>query len=207
MPFSHLLMDPAERVAMEEKANEDRLAGAKASFSAQLMTHNTKVAITTMALGMTWGIGTIILLFFNGIILGAVAVDYTLAGQVPFLLGWLMPHGVIEIPAILIGGQAGLILASALIGWGQRVPLRGRLRAVGNDLLTLIGGVAVMLIWAGFVEAFLSQYHQPVIPYVAKIGFGVVELIVLVFWLSSCGLPRPGPQDSGAPRELMHATK
>ncbi len=190
MPFSHLLMDPAERVALEEKSDEDRLAGAKASFSAQLMTHNTQVAVTTMALGMTWGIGTIILLFFNGVILGAVAIDYMLAGQTPFLFGWLMPHGVIEIPAILIGGQTGLILARALIGWGKRVPMRARLRAIGNDMLTLIGAVALMLVWAGFVEGFLSQYHQPVIPYHVKIGFGLVELIVLVSWLGLGGWSR-----------------
>ena len=185
MPFSHLMMDPAERVAMEESAEKDRMSGAKATFSTELMTHNTRVAINTMALGMTWGIGTVIVLFFNGIMLGAVTLDYLLAGQAPFLLGWLMPHGVIEIPAILIGGQTGLILAHALIGWGKRVSLASRLRAVSGDLLTLIGGVAVMLIWAGFVESFLSQYHQPVVPYVAKIAFGVIELLLLIFWLNS----------------------
>ena len=44
-------------------------------------------------------------------ILGAVAVDYVADGQTRFLLGWLLPHGAIEIPAILIAGQAGLVLA------------------------------------------------------------------------------------------------
>ena len=72
---------------------------------------------------MTWGVGTILMLFYNGIMLGGVAVDYIRAGQTKFLLGWLMPHGVVEIPAILIAGQAGLLLALALIGWGRRTPL------------------------------------------------------------------------------------
>ena len=53
------------------------------------------------------------MLFYNGVILGAVAVDYVRAGETKFLLGWLMPHGVIEIPAILIAGQAGFMLALA----------------------------------------------------------------------------------------------
>jgi uncharacterized membrane protein SpoIIM required for sporulation len=106
LPFSHLQLQPSERVKQEEKAKEDRLAGQKTTFSAFLMTHNTQVAIFTLALGMTWGIGTIIMLFYNGVILGAVAVDYILDGQTKFLLGWLMPHGVIEIPSILIAGQA-----------------------------------------------------------------------------------------------------
>jgi len=187
MPFPHLLQDPRKRVAEEEKATHDRLAGFKTTFSAELMTHNTKVSIFTFALGMTWGFGTILMLFYNGVILGAVAVDYIRAGETPFLLGWLMPHGVIEIPAILIAGQAGLLLALAIIGRGNRAPLRTRLREISGDLVTLIVGVALMLVWAGFVEAFLSQYHEPVIPYAAKIAFGCVELILLCLFLSKSG--------------------
>ena len=45
------------------------------------MTHNTKVSILTLALGLTWGVGTLIMLFYNGVILGAVALDYVLAGE------------------------------------------------------------------------------------------------------------------------------
>lgn len=187
MPFPGLMEDPAKRVAEEEKATHDRLAGEKAFFSTELMTHNTKVAIFTLALGMTWGFGTIVMLFYNGVVLGAVAVDYIRAGETPFLLGWLMPHGVIEIPAILIAGQAGLLLALALIGRGNRLSLRARLRAVSPDLVTLIFGVACLLVWAGFVEAFLSQYHAPVIPYGAKIAFGCIELSLLCLFLSKSG--------------------
>lgn len=187
MPFSHLQGDPSERVAREESADSDRLAGVKTSFSAELMTHNTRVSIFTMAMGMTWGVGTIISLFYNGVILGAVAVDYVHAGQTKFLLGWLLPHGVVEIPSILIAGQAGLLLAGALIGRGKRDTLRIRLRRISPDLTTLIFGVGVLLVWAGFIEAFLSQYHEPIIPYNVKIAFGCVELILLTFYLSRSG--------------------
>jgi uncharacterized membrane protein SpoIIM required for sporulation len=187
MPFPHLQGDPAERVAREESADHDRLQGAKTSFSAMLMTHNTRVSIFTMALGMTWGIGTIIMLFYNGVILGAVAVDYVRAGQTTFLLGWLLPHGVVEIPAILIAGQAGLMLAKALIGRGAKDSLGSRVRAISVDLVTLIFGVGVMLVWAGFIEAFLSQYHYPVIPYIVKILFGLTELLLLCLFLSRSG--------------------
>src|SRR5436853_5350912 len=194
MPFSHLMQDPAKRVAAEEKATEDRLAGQKTSLSAFLMTHNTKVSIFTLALGMTWGVGTIIMLFYNGIMIGAVAVDYAAAGQTKFLLGWLLPHGVIEIPAILIAGQAGVMLALALIGWGKRTSLKARLRAVSKDIVTLIFGVGLLLVWAGFVEAFLSQYHEPVIPYSAKIAFGLIELGLLILYLSKSGTAKTGTE-------------
>lgn len=187
MPFQALNESPTDRVKKEESVKTDRLAGQKSPFAAMLMTHNTKVTFFTMALGITWGIGTIIVLFYNGVILGAVGFDYVHAGQAPFLFGWLLPHGAVEIPAILVGGQAGLLLASALVGWRSRETRRMRLRGVLPDLMTLIFGAAVMLVWAGIVEAFLSQYHAPVVPYGMKIGFGVAEIAALSLFFARAG--------------------
>ena len=187
MPFQGLLNSPAERVHQEETVTKDRLNGAKASFSAELMTHNIQVTVMTLAMGMTWGVGTLILLFYNGVILGAVAADYIAAGFGTFLTGWLLPHGSVEIPAILLGGQGGFILAGALIGWGGRTSRPDRLRAVAPDLFAIVAGAAVMLVWAGMVEAFISQYHKPVIPYGLKIAFGACELVALTAFLGWAG--------------------
>ncbi|MBS0659210.1 MAG: stage II sporulation protein M [Verrucomicrobia bacterium] len=187
LPFSHLLGSPNDRVAQEENRSGKELSGQKTTFSAQLMANNIGVSIKAMAFGMTWGILTVVVLFYNGVILGAVCFDYLRAGEGVFLAGWLLPHGSTEIPAILLGGQAGLVLAGALIGWGQRVPLGRRFRAVLPDMVTLIGGVAILLVWAGIIEAFFSQYHAPVLPYSVKIAFGVVNLAALIGWLGFCG--------------------
>lgn len=180
--FANHLGDPAKRVAEEESAKEQRVAGMHSTFATALMKNNISVSIRAVAFGMMWGLGTMILLFYNGVILGLIALDYMLAGQTIFLLGWLLPHGVVEIPAVLVAGQGGLILGNALIGRGDRAPLRARMRAVSGDVMTLIGGVAVLLVWAGIVESFLSQYHQPVVPYWLKIAFGCCELIMLVWF-------------------------
>jgi len=187
MPFEGLQGSPAERVAKERADQGRHMAGQKGRFSAELMTHNTQVTLTTLALGMTFGFGTIVMLFYNGVILGAVAFDYIHAGQTVFLMGWLLPHGVIEIPAILVGGQAGLVIAYALIGWGSRISRAARLRMVSRDVATLAGGAAMMLVWAGIVESFLSQYHEPVIPYGTKIAFGLVEAALLTCYWAFAG--------------------
>ncbi len=190
-PFPHVAhQTPSERVAREETMDKSKLGlfeEHKTTFSASLMANNIGVSIQAMAYGLTWGIGTVVLLFYNGVILGAVCLDYMLDGQTVFLLGWLLPHGSFEIPAILIGGQAGFVLARALIGWGTHEGLRMRLRAIVGDLATLIGGVALMLVWAGIVEAFFSQYHAPVLPYWVKITFGSVELVLLFSFFLFCG--------------------
>ncbi len=194
-PFPHVAKQtPSQRVAKEEQLDRENLQHfeqSKGRFSGFLMQHNIKVSMATLAMGVTYGIGTLVLLFYNGVILGGVALDYVLDGQTVFLIGWLLPHGSFEIPAILIAGQAGFVLARALIGWGTRDGLRTRLRAVTPDLATLIGGVALMLVWAGFVEAFFSQYHEPIMPYWVKITFGGIELGVLAAFYLFCGRKKP----------------
>ncbi len=189
--FSHLNEKPSKRVEREEKQEFDAFQG-RHEFSAQLMTHNTKVTILTMVTGFLWGVFTFILLFYNGTLIGVVIYDYIADGQGVFLTAWLLPHGSFELPAIFIGGQAGLVIARTMFGWGTNLRLRQRFARIRGDLLTLIGGAAVLLVWAGVVESFLSQYHGPDF-YPWKIGFGAVQLTALVLYLSLCGrAPRAG---------------
>jgi uncharacterized membrane protein SpoIIM required for sporulation len=187
LPFSHLQGKPSERVAEEEQDKGRQLEGKKAGFAGSLMTHNIRVSLFTLAMGMTYGIGTVVVLFYNGVILGAVSFDYIQDGQTKFLVGWLLPHGSIEIPSVMIAGQAGFVLAAALIGSRKRMALLDRLAAVRDDLVTLIGGFSLLLVWAGIVEAFFSQYHEPVLPYGVKIGFGMLELVLLCGYLTFSG--------------------
>ncbi len=187
LPFSHLQNSPEDRVAQEMKDKGKRLEGHQLSFSSQLMTNNIGVSIKALGLGITYGIGTIIIIFYNGVILGAVCWDYILDGQAIFLAGWLLPHGSVEIPAFLLAGQAGLILAGALIGRQNRLRLKDRLRSVLSDLTTMISGISLLLIWAGLIESFFSQYHAPIIPYWLKITFGSIQLLAVIGFLTFSG--------------------
>ena len=120
MPFDGLNIDPSQRVQIEESQLAASLQEGDSSFAASLMTHNIRISILMMVLGLTWGIGTSLLLFYNGVILGAVAWDYIQAGEANFLFGWLLPHGSVEIPAMLLAGQAGFLLAKPPESRGRR---------------------------------------------------------------------------------------
>ena len=197
MPFDHLQSTPSERVAGEMKDKGKRLQGHQASFSTSLMTHNIKVSIFAMGLGLSYGLGTLIVIFYNGVILGAVSFDYIMDGQAIFLAGWLLPHGSVEIPAFLLAGQAGLVLAHAMIGRGDRLPFNERLRSILPDLVTLICGIALLLCWAGLIESFFSQYHEPLLPYELKITFGCLQLAAVISYFSLAG--RRGQANSKHP--------
>jgi uncharacterized membrane protein SpoIIM required for sporulation len=185
--FAHVMESPEERVAKEESIRTDQMAGQQVQFSAFLMRNNIRVSFLAMALGVAWGIFTCIILVYNGALLGMVAWDYITAGETEFLLGWLLPHGSVEIPAILIGGQAGFIIAGAVLGWGSRQSLRARFRNILDDLITLVLLIVLLLIWAGIIESFFSQYHEPLLPYSVKIFFGATQLAALFYYLLATG--------------------
>ena len=128
LPIKDLLGDPSERVKQEEASSIGGSHSLGASGVSFYFTHNTKVSIFVLALGVTYGIGSVIMLFYNGVILGAVVLDYIRAGETVFLVGWLLPHGAVELPAIFIAGQAALILAGALIGWGEKNKPSGKIK-------------------------------------------------------------------------------
>jgi uncharacterized membrane protein SpoIIM required for sporulation len=185
--FQHVMQSPDERVRKEENGTMHHAVNTddQAVFASRLMVNNIKVSILALSLGIFFGIGTAVVLFYNGIILGAVAVDFIQYGHGAFLTGWLLPHGAFEIPAIIIAGQAGLIIGGCLLRPSES---RNRFFAEKRkDIVCLLGGVAVMLVWAGLVEAFFSQYHEPVLSYSFKITFGCFELLLLLLWLGFCG--------------------
>jgi len=179
------LRDPGKRVQAEEKGENRHRASAQteAAFSAQLIRHNIEVALLAAALGVTFGIGTALLLFENGVLLGAVAVRYTQQGFGLFVAAWLLPHGVFEIPSILIAGQAGFYLARLLLRRREDRDVRKSMR----EWLVLIAGLSLMLTWAGIMEAFFSQHHEPELPYAIKVAIAGAELVLLTVYLLVIG--------------------
>jgi uncharacterized membrane protein SpoIIM required for sporulation len=182
------LRNPDQRVQEEEqgKGHHLRSTQTEAAFSAELIKHNIQVALLAAALGVTFGIGTALLLFENGVLLGAVAVRYAQQGFGLFMTAWLLPHGAFEIPSILIAGQAGFYLARLLLRRREDRNVRESMR----EWLVLIAGLAMLLVWAGMMEAFFSQHHAPVLPYGLKVAVGAAELALLSIYLLLSGRRR-----------------
>lgn len=182
LPFEHLLGNPSDRVAMEEEGPAG-VQDVHSTFAAYLMAHNIRVSVLVLVLGIFYGVLTLVVIFYNGVIVGMVAVDYVLAGESVFLAAWLLPHGGVELPAFFFAAQAGLLIARAVITREGRLSLTSRLRKIQHDVVVLIAGTAVLLVWAGIVESFFSQYHAPVLPYSVKILFGVIQFAGFLAYL------------------------
>jgi uncharacterized membrane protein SpoIIM required for sporulation len=140
-------------------AHEDNLHNipslARPVVSSSIITNNIQVTLLAFGFGLTAGIGTTMLLIFNGIHLGSVAGWMTLQGNQRALWGWIMPHGATELLAICLSGAAGYLLASAIVAPGQ-VRRSTALKRAGGDALRIELGCMVMLVIAGLIEGFLS---------------------------------------------------
>src|ERR1700678_3149683 len=91
------------------------LVTVKPLASSAIMTNNLSVSLTTFALGVTAGIGTIWMLALNGLLFGVVSGACWQAGMLDQLMSFVAPHGVLELPAIFISGGAGLLIAKGLL--------------------------------------------------------------------------------------------
>jgi uncharacterized protein (DUF58 family)/uncharacterized membrane protein SpoIIM required for sporulation len=186
IPGMHRERTPEERVAEEEAETQGAGAGEAASFSGFLFTHNFEVSFMVFALGVTFGIGTVLLLFYNGVPLGALAVQYHLSGRGLFFWAWILPHGIPELTAVVIAGASGLVLARALWSPG-RLGRGAALRAAAKRAVLLCLGIAPILALAGLVEGTLSQIHAPRIPYEAKLAAAAAIGIALYAYLLLAG--------------------
>jgi uncharacterized membrane protein SpoIIM required for sporulation len=138
---------------------EDRPAmdtGHLAEFSGFLFTNNVGVTLTAFALGITLGLGTAWMMFYNGVITGALWAVFWEAGQLRAFATGILPHGVVEIPAALLGGAAGFVLASGLIRarpWSRL----DELARCGKEALLLVSGCLPLLTAAAIIEAVIAR--------------------------------------------------
>src|SRR5262249_28445455 len=102
----HQAHTPRERVNADEAMGRTRSGDTAAAFSSFLFTHNIQISFLFFALGITFGIGTSALLFYNGVPLGALAMQYHQYGEGLFFWAWILPHGIPELTESIIAGAA-----------------------------------------------------------------------------------------------------
>jgi uncharacterized membrane protein SpoIIM required for sporulation len=149
--------------------------------SSAILTNNISVALAAFAFGILAGLGTVYMLFFNGLLLGVIGIACWQAGMSSQLWSFVAPHGVLELPSIFIAGGAGLLLARGLLFPGT-LPRRDSLREAGGRAVRLVLGVIPLLVAAGFIEGYLSPSHFPV---PLKFALGAALGTALLLYLAS----------------------
>lgn len=160
LPPGDIRMPGSSSEQLEEvlRSGRDQGGGEKFVFASFLFSHNLKVGLLAMGLGVLAAIPTVLLLIYNGMILGAFTATHHQAGIYAEFWAWILPHGVTELGAIVLCGGIGLLLGRAVVSPGLQT--RGEsLRLAGIEAAKVAAGVAIMLLIAAIVESYLRQSH------------------------------------------------
>lgn len=125
-------------------------------FATFLFSHNAGIGMFAFALGFALGVPTVLLLFYNGLTLGAFLALYDSRGLLWELVAWLSVHGTTELLAIVLCGGGGLVLAGAIVFPDRETRLESLARR-GRAAGTLVMGAVLMLFVAGLLEGFARQ--------------------------------------------------
>lgn len=163
-------------------------------MASAIISNNVQVTYMAFALGITAGIGTIILLVTNGVSIGAAVGIFAVRGVAHLILAFIAPHGVLELTAICIAGGAGLLIAQALLVPGA-MTRKSALVANGRRAITLIAASTLLLIVAGTIEGLISPRVWPM-PW--KLGVSAATALALIAYLSLGRDERDEPSETTA---------
>lgn len=179
--------DVSQRVERIESGPERiQTAGDALAFGASLYAHNIRVGFLAFALGALTVVLAHVLLFSNGVMLGAVAGQYLVADAQVFFVAWVGPHGALEIPAIVVSAAAGTTLGAALLAPGT-LSRRAAILAAAPAACRLLGTAAALFVIAGLIEGSLSQMSAKTIPFAIKIAFAALAFLGLLAWSLAAG--------------------
>jgi uncharacterized membrane protein SpoIIM required for sporulation/uncharacterized RDD family membrane protein YckC len=144
----------AERMA-EGRRYVDVAVEDRPLMASQIITGNVRVAIACFAGGIFLGVGSLVLLGFNGLLIGATAGHFANRGLLGYLLEFILGHGLLELFAIWVAGAAGFLLGRSVVAPGD-LSRGDALVLSGRTAVRMVGGAAVLLVAAGLIEGFVS---------------------------------------------------
>ncbi|PZE19102.1 stage II sporulation protein M [Paenibacillus xerothermodurans] len=127
--------------------------------------NNTSKSILIIALGAFFGILPLFFLLSNGLLLGYVGVAATKKVSLAHFLAGILPHGVIEIPAIIFacafGLRFGVLILKTMIGAirpgglvAKKEQLRDFTKALGPAVLVLVISLGI----AAVIESTITYW-------------------------------------------------
>ncbi len=147
-------------------------------MSIGIAANNLFVALRTAIFGVLASVGTVFMLLYNGIMLGAFQYFFVQKGLFweSFLTIWI--HGTLEISAIIIAGAAGLVAGSGLLFPGTYTRRQAFQLTMRRGLKIFIGLIP-MFVLAAFFEGFLTRFTET--PDLVRLLF-ILSSLVFVLW-------------------------
>jgi len=162
-------------------------AGMLKTFAMFLFQHNARIGLMAFAVGFAGAVPAALLLFSNGLVMGAFGALYTGRGLGVDFFGWMLPHGVTELTAVALCGAAGMALGQALLFPGREERLAGLARRGREAGVVALGAVALFFVAALIEGIFRQLVHAVPVRYAVALG----SAGVLFAYLATSGREKP----------------
>ena len=126
-----------------------------AQFATDVLVNNIQVSFLAFVIGIAFAVPTILILAFNGANVGVAAGLFYAAGQEAKFWGLILPHGLLEISAIVVAGGAGLKMGWSIINPGDRTRVDALIDEA-KRAASIIMGLIVVFVVAGLIEGFVT---------------------------------------------------
>jgi uncharacterized membrane protein SpoIIM required for sporulation len=167
-------------------------------FATQVTVNNIGVSFLAFGLAAAGCVFGALVLVVNGAMLGQAAAWMIDAGDSLRFWGLILPHGLLEISAIVIAGAAGLRLGWTLIVPGDRT--RGEAAAEeGRRAVVIVLGLMAVFVTAGLIEGFVTGSGLPA---AFRVGVGVAVETAFVVYVVVLGRSAEDRGYTGALGEL-----
>jgi uncharacterized membrane protein SpoIIM required for sporulation len=173
-------------------SNRAGRADALGAFASFLFTHNARIGLSCYVAGIAAGAPVALLVFINGLTLGAFAALYSMQGLGLEFWAWVLPHGVTELLAVCLCAAAGFKLGVSLVFPGRLSRLDSLARA-GREAASVVVGTVVLFFMAALVEGFFRQLiHSETVRMLVASGTSVFW----IWYFTSAGRAS-GPREDG----------
>jgi uncharacterized membrane protein SpoIIM required for sporulation len=185
--FANLILGPAYvNQTLENIESGDPMAIYKSTDQAPMFffisTNNIRVAFLAFIFGIFCSVGTVWVLFSNGVMLGVFQYFFYKKGLLltSALSIWL--HGTLEISAIIIAGGAGIMLGNSILFPGT-YKRSYSVQKAGKDAVKVVVGLIPVFLVAAFIESYLTRLtDMPVYFNLAIIGLSALFVIWYFFY-------------------------
>ncbi len=179
------LIPPSARDLIRH-ATGNRQAQVGPQVSTFILVNNVQVAFIAFALGITLGIGTLVVLVKNAVLLGVLGGAFQGLGKGPQFWSLILPHGLLELTAICIAAGAGLRMGWSVVSPGDRPRSRALAEEAGEAVMVVVGVVPAFAV-AATIEGFVTGTS---VPNWIEIGLGVAVTAAYLAFLVGVPLRR-----------------
>ena len=178
LPDQMLRRADAGATRVEEGRKYFRAEGSSRPYVATyIISNNVRVAAACFAGGIFLGVGSLVLLAFNGVAMGTIGGHFANMGLFGYLMEFIVGHGVLELFAIWVAGAAGFLLGRSILVPGRLTRSEALVRS-GYRAVRMIAATTLLLLLAGLIEGFLSAGDHDFGYRAAVSGASVVLLLL-----------------------------